>query len=113
MGIGHRKGFAIAVGVVDFSPEYEDCRTIARENGLRLVDVINEVVECYSASLTPSSDTISDASINADVRLKTKQTLKLTWIRQRIGSKKIASAGTVHRGETAILDRILGKIGKS
>lgn len=55
-------------GVVDFSPEYEDCRTIARENGLRLVDVINEVVECYSASLTPSSDTISDASINADVR---------------------------------------------
>jgi uncharacterized protein (TIGR00299 family) protein len=37
-------------GAVDFSPEYEDCQAIARENGLRLSDVVNEVIECYSNS---------------------------------------------------------------
>jgi hypothetical protein len=37
-------------GVVDFSPEYEDCQAIAKENGLRLSDVVNEVIECYSNS---------------------------------------------------------------
>lgn len=37
---------------VDFSPEYEDCRTIARKNGLRLIDVMKTVIECYSTSTT-------------------------------------------------------------
>jgi pyridinium-3,5-bisthiocarboxylic acid mononucleotide nickel chelatase len=35
---------------IDFSPEYDDCSQIARDNGLRLADVISEVTECYFAS---------------------------------------------------------------
>ena len=35
-------------GEMDFSPEYEDCRTIAREHGLRLIEVIERVTASYS-----------------------------------------------------------------
>jgi hypothetical protein len=49
-------------GLVDFSPEYEDCQAIARENGLRLVDVVNEVVECYAVS---SSQTATPSQMAA------------------------------------------------
>ena len=34
-------------GIVNFSPEYDDCRRIATDFGLRLVDVVKKVEECY------------------------------------------------------------------
>jgi hypothetical protein len=34
-------------GQIEFSPEYDACRDIAIEEGLRLVDVMEEVRECY------------------------------------------------------------------
>lgn len=43
-------------GILDFSPEYEDCRTIARANGLRLIDVMNKAIECYSHSASHRSE---------------------------------------------------------
>lgn len=36
-------------GQIEFSPEYDACRDIAIEEGLRLVDVMEEVRECYYA----------------------------------------------------------------
>lgn len=36
-------------GQIEFSPEYDACRDIALEEGLRLVDVMEEVRECYYA----------------------------------------------------------------
>lgn len=36
-------------GQIDFSPEYDACRDIAIEEGLRLIDVMEEVRECYYA----------------------------------------------------------------
>lgn len=42
-------------GNLDFSPEYEDCRTIAKANGLRLIDVMNKAIESYSQSATQGS----------------------------------------------------------
>ena len=36
-------------GEIEFSPEYEACRDIALSEGLRLIDVMEEVRECYYA----------------------------------------------------------------
>lgn len=43
-------------GLLDFSPEYEDCRMIAKANGLRLIDVVNKAIECYAHSATQRSE---------------------------------------------------------
>ncbi|MFN7878174.1 MAG: nickel pincer cofactor biosynthesis protein LarC [Pirellula sp.] len=54
-------------GILDFSPEYEDCRTIARANGLRLIDVMNKAIECYSHSATHRSElSESPASLESE-----------------------------------------------
>lgn len=34
-------------GSINFSPEYDDCKKIAAEFGLRLLDVVRKVEECY------------------------------------------------------------------
>ncbi|MCU0719331.1 MAG: nickel pincer cofactor biosynthesis protein LarC [Pirellula sp.] len=54
-------------GAVDFSPEYEDCQAIAKENGLRLSDVVNEVIECYSNSSSQiETHSFSESSLGVD-----------------------------------------------
>ena len=34
-------------GSIHFSPEYDDCKKIAADSGLRLIDVVRKVEECY------------------------------------------------------------------
>lgn len=69
-GIVAGKVAKLPSGQVDFSPEYDDCRSIANSNNLRLADVMNEVRECFYASDTsvdsfttsepPTDESISD-----------------------------------------------------
>jgi uncharacterized protein (TIGR00299 family) protein len=66
-GVVSGKVSKLPTGEIDFSPEYEDCSQIARENSLRLVDVFAEVKECYyeqetvRAPLRAESDAVVDS----------------------------------------------------
>lgn len=63
-------------GVVQFSPEYEDSRLIAIENGLRLKDVVEEIEACYRASeQLRRSEVLSDESLQAS-ELDTEEPLR-------------------------------------
>jgi uncharacterized protein (TIGR00299 family) protein len=61
-------------GVVDFSPEHDECRAIAREHDLRLADVVREVIACYHASLSNASQplelepSISEQDLNLELQ---------------------------------------------
>ncbi len=69
-GIVSGKVSELPDGSVDFSPEYEECREIALESGLRLVDVINEVRGCYEGdrpSLPDSQNSVDLESINEEL----------------------------------------------
>jgi pyridinium-3,5-bisthiocarboxylic acid mononucleotide nickel chelatase len=55
-GIVTGKVSKLPTGEVDFSPEYDECSAIAAELGLRLVDVVEEVRECYHVSQSQSMD---------------------------------------------------------
>lgn len=54
-GLVRGKVSKLPTGEVDFSPEYDDCCWIAKEHGMRLQDVVDEVVRSYRAeeSLQP------------------------------------------------------------
>lgn len=47
-------------GRVDFSPEYEACREIALEEGLRLADVMDEVRQCFVSEQEPKVLEVDD-----------------------------------------------------
>jgi uncharacterized protein (TIGR00299 family) protein len=49
-GVVSGKVSMLPTGEVDFSPEFDDCSRIAAEHGLRLVDVVTEIRECYYAT---------------------------------------------------------------
>ncbi len=44
-------------GSINFSPEYDDCKKIAAEFGLRLLDVVRKVEECYLGEAERSEPT--------------------------------------------------------
>jgi pyridinium-3,5-bisthiocarboxylic acid mononucleotide nickel chelatase len=53
----------LPTGEVDFSPEYDECCRIASKHGLRLVDVISEIRECYYSS--ENSRELQQATLSA------------------------------------------------
>ncbi|XZE22577.1 nickel pincer cofactor biosynthesis protein LarC [Pirellulaceae bacterium SH449] len=63
-------------GVVDFSPEHDECRAIARENDLRLADVMSEVIDCYHASLSNASQALDSFTSEQELNLELQ---KAAW----------------------------------
>ncbi|MEQ1826599.1 MAG: nickel pincer cofactor biosynthesis protein LarC [Pirellula sp.] len=49
-GVVSGKVSMLPTGEVDFSPEFDDCSRIAAKHGLRLMDVVSEIRECYYIS---------------------------------------------------------------
>jgi pyridinium-3,5-bisthiocarboxylic acid mononucleotide nickel chelatase len=63
-----------ANGEIDFSPEYEDCSQIAKDNALRLVDVWSEVLECYAESETRQERTVQARTSSTRKRMASTTT---------------------------------------
>ena len=63
-GIVAGKVSELPTGEINFSPEYDDCRQIAADYGLRWLDVVRKAEECYqiksNASASEDSTTLSD-----------------------------------------------------
>ncbi len=64
----------LPTGKVNFSPEYDECRRIATDFGLRLIDVVRKVEECYlgesdtAAPIDPTAGMIALDNVNAAFR---------------------------------------------
>lgn len=66
-GVVRGKVSKLPTGEIDFSPEYDDCSWIAVERGLRLQDVVDEVVRCFRAGESSQQDQLAEsehASLN-------------------------------------------------
>lgn len=66
-GVVRGKVSKLPTGEIDFSPEYDDCSWIAVERGLRLHDVVDEVVRCFRAEESSQQDQLAEsehASLN-------------------------------------------------
>jgi uncharacterized protein (DUF111 family) len=61
-GVVHVKESSLGGVMANFSPEYEDCRRIAEENGLPLKLVQQEVSSAYIALKQQTASTISQTS---------------------------------------------------
>jgi uncharacterized protein (TIGR00299 family) protein len=73
-GVVRGKVSKLPTGEIDFSPEYDDCSWIAGEHGLRLQDVVDEVVRCFHAEESVKKDqTTESAHANgSDISASTK-----------------------------------------